>query len=180
MNLANKLTLFRIFLIPVFLVFIAVKIPYGTEIATALFIIAALTDKLDGYIARSRNQITNFGKFMDPLADKLLVSAALISLVEFHVIPTWIAMIIIAREFAVTGLRAIASAEGTVLAASWWGKIKTFVQIVAIICALVNITYKVPFFNGLTKISMLIAVAVTILSGLDYFIKNKEFIRVDK
>jgi len=179
MNLANKLTMLRIFMIPLFLVFIAVRIPYGTEIATALFIIAALTDKLDGYIARSRNQITNFGKFMDPLADKLLVTAALISLVEFHVIPTWIAMIIITREFAVTGLRAIAAAEGNVIAASWWGKIKTVVQIIAIICALVNLTYSAPFFNALTKISMLIAVIVTILSGVDYFMKNKQFIKIN-
>src|SRR3712207_1641301 len=106
MNLANKLTIIRIFLVPVFLIFITIKdVPYGNTIATAIFILAALTDKLDGYIARSRNQITRFGKFMDPLADKLLVTAALVSLVEFHVIPTWVAMVIIAREFAVTGDR---------------------------------------------------------------------------
>src|ERR1035437_2876425 len=101
MNLANKLTMIRIFLVPIFLLFIAAKgIPYGSVLATIIFIIASLTDKLDGYIARSRNQITNFGKFMDPLADKLLVTSALISLVELQVIPTWIAMIIITREFA--------------------------------------------------------------------------------
>src|ERR1035437_7098552 len=154
MNLANKLTIFRIFIIPVFLIFIAIRIPYGTQIATMLFIIAALTDKLDGYIARSRNQITNFGKFMDPLADKLLVTAALISLVEFQVIPTWIAMIIITREFAVTGLRSIAAAEGNVIAASNWGKFKTVVQIIAIICALVKLSYSNVFFDVLTKVSM--------------------------
>ena len=125
MNLANKLTIIRIFLVPIFLIFIAVKdIPYGKTIATAIFIIAALTDKLDGYIARSRNQITRFGKFMDPLADKLLVTAALISLVELQVISTWVAMVIIAREFAVTGLRAVAAAEGIVIAASPLGKAK--------------------------------------------------------
>ncbi|MBL4934879.1 CDP-diacylglycerol--glycerol-3-phosphate 3-phosphatidyltransferase [Clostridium sp. YIM B02515] len=181
MNLANKLTVIRIFLIPIFLVFIAVKgIPYGKEIATAVFIVAAMTDKLDGYIARSRNQITRFGKFMDPLADKLLVTAALVSLVEFQLIPTWIAMVIIAREFAVTGLRSLAAAEGVVIAASWWGKIKTVVQIIAIILALVNLTYNNYYFVLITKISMILAVIITILSGLDYFMKNKDVIRTDK
>lgn len=181
MNLANKLTVIRIFLIPIFLVFIAVKdIPYGKLIATAVFIIAALTDKLDGYIARSRNQITRFGKFMDPLADKLLVTAALVSLVEFQIIPTWIAMVIIAREFAVTGLRSIAAAEGVVIAASWWGKIKTFIQIVAIIFALINLSYSTYYFTMITKVVMFIAIIVTILSGLDYFIKNKDVIKIDK
>jgi len=181
MNLANKLTVIRIFLIPIFLVFIAVKgIPYGKEIATAVFIIAALTDKLDGYIARSRNQITRFGKFMDPLADKLLVTAALVSLVEFQLIPTWIAMVIIAREFAVTGLRSLAAAEGVVIAASWWGKIKTVVQIIAIILALLNLTYNNHYFILIAKIAMILAVIITILSGLDYFMKNKDVIRTDK
>jgi CDP-diacylglycerol---glycerol-3-phosphate 3-phosphatidyltransferase len=181
MNLANKLTLIRIFLIPIFLVFIAVKdIPYGKLVATAIFIIAALTDKLDGYIARSRNQITRFGKFMDPLADKLLVTAALVSLVEFQIIPTWIAMIIIAREFAVTGLRSIAAAEGIVIAASWWGKIKTVVQIVAIIFALINLNYANIYFTTATRIVMFVAIIVTLLSGIDYFLKNKDAIRVDR
>ena len=110
MNLANKLTVIRIFLVPIFLIFIAVQgIPYGTFIATFIFILASLTDKLDGYIARSRNQITNFGKFMDPLADKLLVTSALISLVELQMVPSWAAIVIIAREFAVSGLRTIAA-----------------------------------------------------------------------
>lgn len=181
MNLANKLTIMRIFLIPIFLIFITVNtIPYGKLIATAVFVIAALTDKLDGYIARSRNQITRFGKFMDPLADKLLVTAALISLVEFQIISTWVAMIIIAREFAVTGLRSLAAAEGVVIAASWWGKIKTFIQIVAIIFALINLNYNNYFFSEAAKIIMFIAIIVTLLSGFDYFIKNKDVIRTDK
>lgn len=181
MNLANKLTIIRIFLVPIFLIFIAVKeIPYGTIIATAIFILAALTDKLDGYIARSRHQITRFGKFMDPLADKLLVTAALISLVDFKIISTWIAMIIIAREFAVTGLRSIAASEGIVIAASWWGKIKTLTQIVAIILSLINLTYKTNFFTVSSKLAMYIAVIITLISGLDYFIKNKDAIRIDK
>lgn len=181
MNLANKLTLIRIFLIPIFLIFIAVNsIPYGKLIATAVFVIAALTDKLDGYIARSRNQITRFGKFMDPLADKLLVTAALISLVEFQLIPTWVAMIIIAREFAVTGLRSLAAAEGIVIAASWWGKIKTVIQIIAIVFALINLNYNKIYLAEASNLVMYLAVIVTLLSGLDYFIKNKDVIRTDK
>jgi CDP-diacylglycerol---glycerol-3-phosphate 3-phosphatidyltransferase len=196
MNLANKLTVLRIILVPFFLIFIAVRdIPYGTLIATALFIIAALTDKLDGYIAKSRNQITRFGKFMDPLADKLLVTAALISLVEYQIIPGWVAMIIIAREFAVTGLRSIAAAEGVVIAASWWGKIKTVAQIVAIIFALIQVNliaqkgiatflgdwaFVIRFFNGMTEITLYLAVIITVISGYDYFKKNKEAIKVDK
>jgi CDP-diacylglycerol---glycerol-3-phosphate 3-phosphatidyltransferase len=196
MNLANKLTLIRIFLIPIFLIFIAVRgIPYGTLIATAVFIIAALTDKLDGYIARSRNQITRFGKFMDPLADKLLVTAALISLVEYRIIPGWVAMIIIAREFAVTGLRSIAAAEGVVIAASWWGKIKTVTQIVAIIFALIEVnlsfqqdiadfigkgSYIASFFDIMTGITLYGSVIITIISGYDYFAKNKDAIKIDR
>jgi CDP-diacylglycerol--glycerol-3-phosphate 3-phosphatidyltransferase len=181
MNLANKLTLLRIFLVPVFLIFIAVKaIPYGTIIATAVFVIASVTDKLDGYIARSRNQITNFGKFMDPLADKLLVTAALISLVDYHIISTWAAVIIIAREFAVTGLRSIAASEGVVIAASWWGKIKTFIQIVAIIFALVNLNYGYYYLALATRITMAMAIIITIISGVDYFVKNKNAIKMDK
>jgi len=181
MNLANKLTMMRIFLVPIFLVFIAAKgIPYGKELATIIFILASLTDKLDGYIARSRNQITNFGKFMDPLADKLLVTAALVSLVELQIVHAWVAMIIIAREFAVSGLRTVAASEGKVIAASWWGKIKTVIQIVAIITALLNLSYANPVLNILTNIFMAAAVIITIISGVDYFVKNKGAIRIDK
>lgn len=196
MNLANKLTVLRIFLVPVFLLFIAVRdIPYGTLIATAVFIIAALTDKLDGYIAKSRNQITRFGKFMDPLADKLLVTAALISLVDYHIVPGWAAIIILAREFAVTGLRSLAAAEGVVIAASWWGKIKTVVQIIAIIFALIQVNLSAQqdiailvgkgsvltnFFSIMTSVSLYLAVLVTLISGYDYFVKNKEAIKIDR
>jgi CDP-diacylglycerol--glycerol-3-phosphate 3-phosphatidyltransferase len=199
MNLANKLTILRIILVPIFLLFIAIKIPYGTIIATMVFIIAALTDKLDGYIARSRNQITRFGKFMDPLADKLLVTAALVSLVELQIIPAWAAIIIIAREFAVTGLRSIAAAEGIVISASWWGKVKTVIQIVAIIFALFKVILKtmpetipelaksisnspklLEFFNVMPGITMAIAIVITIISGVDYFSKNKAVIKVDR
>lgn len=195
MNLANKLTLLRILLVPFFLIFITIRdIPYGKAIAIVIFVIASITDKLDGYIARSRNQITRFGKFMDPLADKLLVTAALISLVEFHIVPAWAAMIIVAREFAVTGLRSIAAAEGIVIAASNWGKAKTVTQIVAIILALINlnynhvslgiikkyITYPHRFLNMTTDAAMAVAIAITIISGVDYFVKNKDVVRVDR
>ncbi|MCB2355490.1 CDP-diacylglycerol--glycerol-3-phosphate 3-phosphatidyltransferase [Clostridium estertheticum] len=181
MNLANRLTMIRIFLVPIFLLFIAAKgIPYGRELATIIFIVASLTDKLDGYIARSRNQITNFGKFMDPLADKLLVTAALVSLVELHIVYGWVAMIIIAREFAVSGLRTIAASEGKVIAASKWGKLKTVIQIVAIITALINLSYVNNTLNIFTDVFMGVAVIITIISGVDYFVKNKGTIRVDK
>ncbi|AKA69891.1 CDP-diacylglycerol--glycerol-3-phosphate 3-phosphatidyltransferase [Clostridium scatologenes] len=195
MNLANKLTILRILLIPFFLIFITIKgVPYGKLIAIAIFVIASITDKLDGYIARSRNQVTRFGKFMDPLADKLLVTAALISLVEYRIIPNWVATIIIAREFAVTGLRTVAAAEGIVIAASKWGKAKTVTQIIAIVLALVNlnynhvslgivrrfINYPHKFLNITTDVAMGIAVIITIISGVDYFVKNKEVMRSDK
>lgn len=196
MNLANKLTMLRIFLVPLFLLFIAVQgIPYGIFIATFIFIIASLTDQLDGYIARSRNQVTTFGKFMDPLADKLLVTAALISLVEMQVIPSWAAVIIIAREFAVSGLRTLAASEGKVIAASYWGKIKTVIQIVAIVALLIQVSVgQSEYFTSLIvgnvfmetvlkyvpMILLILAVIATILSGIDYFKKNKKVINMNK
>jgi len=194
MNLANKLTILRMFLVPVFLVFMAVRgIPYGSIIATVVFILASLTDKLDGYIARSRNQITNFGKFMDPLADKLLVTSALVSLVELQLLPAWAAMVIIAREFAVSGLRTVAASEGTVIAASNWGKAKTVIQIVAIILllikantgtaplnGLINSEFLNDFFRVVPNFVMLLAVVITLISGVDYFIKNKSVIKTNK
>lgn len=180
MNLANKLTVLRMILVPVFLIFISLNSESGTMVATAIFIIASITDKLDGYIARSRNQITNFGKFMDPLADKLLVTSALIALVERGVVFGWVAMIIIAREFAVSGLRTLAASEGLVIAASNWGKAKTVVQIVAIIAGLIYLSYPLGWINVVTIVSMTASVIITIISGVDYFTKNKNAIRVDK
>lgn len=174
LNLANKLTIIRILLVPVFMIFLIFDFSYGDYMAACIFIIAALTDTLDGYIARSRNQITKFGKFMDPLADKLLVSAALISLVEMNRIPAWIVVIIIAREFAVTGLRVLAASDGITIAASWWGKIKTITQIVAIISLLIN---NYPFnIIGIPfdKLSLSLAVIFTIVSGIDYFYVNRK------
>lgn len=192
MNLANKLTMIRIVLVPVFLVFITVKdIPYGSIIATVIFIIASLTDQLDGYIARSRNQITNFGKFMDPLADKLLVTAALVSLVELKLVPGWAVVVILAREFAVSGLRTLAASDGIVIAASWWGKIKTVTQMIAIIILLLKVNINTSanaisfvnnnsflsgFFTYVPETIMFIAVLITIISGIDYFVKNRHVI----
>ena len=196
MNLANKLTMLRIFLVPIFLIFIAMKgIPYGTIIATLIFIIASLTDQLDGYIARSRNQVTTFGKFMDPLADKLLVTSALISLVELGLIPSYAAIIIIAREFAVSGLRTIAASEGKIIAASWWGKIKTVIQIIAIVLLLIKVNIETSpylaslinnnsvmnkFFEVAPNVFLYLAVIITIISGIDYFIKNKKVFSMTK
>lgn len=196
MNLANKLTVVRIILVPFFLIFIAVRdIPYGSFIATFIFVAASITDKLDGYIARSRHQITDFGKFLDPLADKLLVATALICLVEFHAIPSYVAIVIIAREFAVTGLRTIAAAQGIVMASNWWGKIKTALQMTIIITLLVevnikdsvyltNIIYNIDFFkiifNYIAPVLVNITVIVTVISGVVYFVMNRKVLKIDK
>ncbi len=196
MNLANKLTLLRIILVPLFLICMIKNIvPYGVLIATIIFVVASITDKLDGYIARSRNQITTFGKFMDPLADKLLVTAALVTLTGMRIIPAWISVIIIAREFAVSGLRAVAASEGRVIAASNWGKLKTVFQMIALILLLIvanvattpwvadlinSSTFLVNFFAYVPNITLYIAVIITIISGIDYFIKNRSVINSDK
>lgn len=196
MNLANKLTLLRIILVPLFLIcMIRNIVPYGVLIATIIFVVASITDKLDGYIARSRNQITTFGKFMDPLADKLLVTAALVTLTGMRIIPAWISVIIIAREFAVSGLRAVAASEGRVIAASNWGKLKTVFQMIAIILLLIvanvattpwvadlinSSTFLVNFFAYVPNITLYIAVIITIISGIDYFVKNRSVINSDK
>ena len=192
MNLANKLTLLRIFLVPVFLIFFLVEgIDYGTIVATIVFIVASITDQLDGHIARSRNQITTFGKFMDPLADKLLVTAVFVCLVQIGMIPAWAVIIILSREFAVSGLRSIAASNGLVIADSWWGKIKTVTQIIAILLFLLtvnimtigNTNLLVNFFPGFlvaSNIVFYICVVITIISGIDYFIKNRKVITFDK
>lgn len=190
MNLPNKITLARIFLVPVVMLFLLVRfnlgvvtigefqITYNELIAALVFILAASTDGLDGYIARKKKLITNLGKFLDPLADKLLISAALISLVELGRLDAWIAIVIISREFAVTGLRLIAAAEGSVIAASPLGKLKTWVQIIAIVALMMNnfpfATVGIPF----DTIAIWLAVIITIFSGVDYFIKNKKVIHL--
>lgn len=179
MNLPNKLTLGRIFLIPVFMFFLLVKVPYGKYIAAFVFILAALTDGLDGYIARKRKQVTNFGKIMDPLADKLLITAALISLVQLGEISAWPAVIILGREFAITGLRSVAAAEGVVVAASNLGKIKTVTQIIAISLILLEGFY-IEYINiSLGTITLYIALFFTIWSGLDYVKKINKKVKID-
>lgn len=177
MNLANKITIARIFLIPIFMVFLLAKIPYGVTIAALIFIIAALTDSLDGYIARSKNQITKLGKFMDPLADKLLVTAALVSLVQMDKLSAWVVVVIISREFVVSVFRAIAAAEGIVIAASPWGKAKTVSQIVAIISILLN-NYPFNLFGfPFASLAIWIAVILTIISGIDYVYSNRRVLK---
>ena len=164
LNLANTLTLLRILLVPVVVVALLDETPNGDAIAAGVFALAALTDGLDGWIARNRGEITTFGKLMDPLADKLLVTAALVSLVSLGRLEAWVAMVIIAREFAVTGLRAVAAERGVVIQASWLGKVKTILQIAAII-ALIAVD---PTPLGV-DILVYVAVAATVISGVDYF-----------
>ncbi len=169
MNLPNKLTILRVILIPVFLVFLMADItPYDKWIALAIFIIASLTDLLDGKIARKYNLVTNFGKFMDPLADKLLVCSAMIALVGMDRIPSWIVIVIIAREFIISGFRLVASDNGVVIAASYWGKFKTTFQMIMVILMIMDI----PQLQLLTTIIMYIALVLTIVSLIDYLKKN--------
>jgi len=175
MNLPNKITTARVFMIPIYLIFMLVpQIPYGRYIAGVIFTLAAITDALDGYIARKNNLVTNFGKFMDPLADKLLVCSALICFVEFNQIPSWIAILIIAREFIVSGFRTIASDNGVVLAAGWWGKVKTNVQIVMCVMLTVNLDYS--FINILEVVAVYLALALTLISMMDYLLKNRKIL----
>ena len=172
MNLPNKLTLFRVVLIPFFVVFMLVNVTGNTDkwIALIIFIIASLTDLLDGKIARKYNLITDFGKFMDPLADKLLVCSALICLVSLSKIPAWIVIIIIAREFIISGLRLIAADNGRVIAASYWGKFKTTFQMIMVILMIADISQ----LFILTQIIMYAALILTVVSLVDYLVKNKD------
>lgn len=191
LNLANKITIARIFLVPVILFFLLVKfdlgflkisdmnISYTQIIAVLIFIIAASTDGLDGYIARKNKLVTNLGKLLDPLADKLLVASVLIALVEMDKLSALVAIVIISREFAVTGLRQIALLEGKVVAASAWGKWKTAIQITMIIVILLNNfpfeLIDLPF----DLICSWVAALITLYSGIDYFVKNKSLIPVE-
>lgn len=173
MNLANKITIFRVLLIPFFMIILYSNLEQSTYIAGFIFVFAALTDTLDGYIARSRNLVTNFGKFIDPLADKILVSAALISLVDLGKIPGWVVVLIISREFTITGFRIIAASEGVTIAASSLGKIKTITQLVAITSLLIN-NYPFSLINFPFDIILLyVSLFFTLLSGVDYLYKNR-------
>ncbi len=194
MNLPNRITLARIFMIPLMLVFLLLdlewwsheltlgtySLPVNQLIGALLFIVAACTDGIDGYIARKHNLVTNLGKLLDPLADKLLVAAVLIALVAMGKCDSWIAVIIISREFAVTGLREVALLEGSVIAASKWGKAKTITQIIAISALLLN---NFPFewiHIPFDQIAIWLAALITIYSGIDYFVKNKNVLNFSK
>lgn len=175
MNLPNKLTVLRVCLIPFFVWFTLVDLVpgYSKYIAVLIFIVASLTDLLDGKIARKYNLVTNFGKFMDPLADKLLVCAALICLVSTGLIPAWMVIIIISREFIISGFRLVASDNGVVIAASYWGKFKTTFQMLMIIVLLLDFG---GIFDLIGQILTWIALILTIVSLIDYLIKNKHVI----
>lgn len=200
MNLPNKITIARMLLIPIMIIipFINIQgtlanteITYSNLVILVIFLIASLTDFLDGYLARKNNLVTTFGKFLDPIADKLLVLSALMMLVEMDKIPAWIPIIIAAREFIVSGIRMLAAGEGNVIAASWLGKIKTVSQMIAISLAFVDVNAFMRFISGnlsngalilniIMSFSMSISVVATIWSGLDYFIKSKEIILKSK
>ena len=196
MNLANKLTIFRIILVPLMVIipFLGINgnlygIPITYIIMDFIFIIASITDKLDGYIARSRNQVTTFGKFLDPLADKILVLTAMIMLVEMNKLPAWIPVIVLSREFIVSGYRLIAVEKGgKVIAASVWGKLKTVTQMIAIILAFIDINSFGKCFSGelsgfsfilnlLVTIMMIIQTIATIFSGYEYLKDGKDLLK---
>ncbi len=170
MNLPNKLTMLRIILIPVFMIFLLTGHWY---ISAVIFVVASVTDTLDGQIARRYNLVTNFGKIMDPLADKLLVFSALLCMIQLGVVPAWMVVIMLARELLIVSLRAVAAAQGIVIAASWWGKIKTITQMAAVILLLIQNWPFGPEGFPLATIVLWIAVIMTVVSGIDYIIKNK-------
>ena len=196
MNLANKLTIFRIILVPVMAIipYLNLKgdflgLPLTYFFMELIFIVASITDKLDGYIARSRNQVTTFGKFLDPLADKILVLTAMVLLVELGKIPAWIPIIVLAREFIVSGYRLVAVEKGgQVIAASIWGKLKTVTQMIAIILVMFDINSFWDCFKGgltgvdyainlISTILLLISVVATIFSGADYLKSGKDLLK---
>ena len=196
MNLPNKLTVLRIILVPIMVLFAylpipggVLGIPTGMLIMEAIFIIASITDKLDGYLARKNNQVTTFGKFLDPLADKILVLAAMVVLVEKLKIPAWIPIIVLTREFIVSGFRLVAvEAGGKVIAASVWGKLKTVTQMIALIFAFIDVGSFFQFVNGslggyqlviniISSVMLAISVVATIFSGWDYLRGGKDLLK---
>src|SRR5665811_112295 len=179
LNLPNSITIFRIFLIPVFMAFLLGAFPFGSDRArvdelsalfsAGIFLVAAASDSLDGYFARRRRQVTVLGAFLDPLADKLLVSAALLALIELNRLSAWVAMVIIAREFAVSGLRMVAAAEGVIIPASIWGKVKAVCQMVAVMAVILEPGWRVAGYR-VDRWLVGLAVILTVTSGVDYFI----------
>ena len=180
MNLPNKLTVLRVIMIPVFLVFLLTDCAGDASkyIAAAVFVLASLTDMLDGRIARKYNLVTNFGKFMDPLADKLLVCSALIAFVELGYLPAWIVIIIISREFIISGFRLIAADNGVVIAANYWGKFKTTFQMIMTILLILQLDY--PYADTVEWIFVYIALALTVISLVDYIYRNIGVMSDDK
>ena len=170
MNTANKLTILRVFLIPVFLLVLYLQVPGANYWALAIFIAASLTDTLDGYIARHYNQVTDFGKFMDPLADKCLVAAAMLWFVEIGQMPGWALLVVIIREFSVSGLRMVAADKGRVIAAGWSGKVKTASTMVCIVLMFL------PIAVWINHICVAVIVLTTIYSGVEYFMKNLDIL----
>lgn len=166
MNTANKLTMLRVALIPVFLILLYLRFPFHMYFALTVFILASVTDFVDGYIARHYNQVTNFGKFMDPLADKMLVMAAMCYFVEYGQMPGWCLAIVLLREFAVSGMRLVAVEQGRVIAAAWSGKVKTASTMVCLCLMLVFQS------NLLNVVCIAVIVATTVYSGIEYFAKN--------
>ncbi len=171
MNTANKLTLARIGMIPAFLLVLYLQIPNANYWALAIFILASVTDFLDGYVARNFNQITDFGKFMDPLADKMLVVAAMCWFVEIGEMPGWALLVVLMREFSVSGLRMVAADKGRVIAAGWSGKVKTAVTMVAIMLMLL------PINTSIRSLCVAAIVVTTLYSGIEYFIQNKDALK---
>ena len=172
MNLPNKLTVLRVCMVPVFVVFMLWN-GFGTAskyVAAAIFILASMTDWLDGYLARKNNLVTDFGKFMDPIADKLLVCSALICLVEKGALAAWIVILIIGREFIISGFRLVASDKGVVIAASYWGKFKTVSQMLMVILLILDLG---GAFNVVAQVLIWIAVILTVVSLVDYLVKNR-------
>ena len=180
MNLPNKLTVFRVILIPFFVFFLLSSAfeGYGQYIAVVIFIVASLTDFADGKIARKYNLVTNFGKFMDPLADKLLVCSAMICLIETEKLAAWIVIVIISREFIISGFRLVASDNGVVIAANYWGKFKTTFQIRMIIVLMLD--FDNYYFDLLGRILTYIALTLTVVSLIDYVVKNKAVLKEQK
>ena len=172
LNLPNVLTVFRILLVPVLVAALLSEGPWGDLLAAIVFAVASFTDALDGWIARRRKSESNFGKLMDPLADKLLVTSALVSLVSLDRLSAWVAMVIIARELAVTGLRQLAMEQGHVVAASYWGKIKTVAQVAMVMC-LIAVDDSPLWLDGIVYVT----VAITVLSGADYFFGLRRLLR---
>ena len=168
MNLANKLTMFRVILIPVFLIVLYADFEYCRYVALAIFAVASFTDYLDGHIARSRGLVTDFGKFMDPLADKVLVMTAMLMFVSWGQMPAWVLAVVLARELAVSGLRMLAAADGKVIAAAWSGKIKTASTMVCF-CLMM-----LPVPEFVISVCWIIVVLTTVYSGVEYFIKNAD------